>query len=48
MAKKLFVGRLSWSTTDEDLRKKFGSYGEITESKVIADPDTGRSRGLDS
>ncbi len=46
MAKKLFVGGLSWGTTDEDLRKAFVSYGEITEAKVITDRDTGRSRGF--
>ena len=46
MAKKLFVGGLSWGTTDEDLRKAFASYGEITEAKVITDRDTGRSRGF--
>ena len=47
MAKKLFVGGLSWGTTEEDLQKAFGSYGEITEAKVITDRDTGRSRDLD-
>ncbi len=46
MAKKLFVGGLSWSTTDEDLRKAFVAHGEITEAKVITDRDTGRSRGF--
>jgi len=46
MAKKLFVGGLSWGTTDEDLQKAFTSYGEIIESKVITDRDTGRSRGF--
>jgi cold-inducible RNA-binding protein len=46
MAKKLFVGGLSWGTTDEGLRKAFVSYGEIIESKVIADCDTCRSRGF--
>jgi len=46
MAKKLFVGGLSWDTTDVGLRKAFGSYGEITEAKVITDRDTGRSRGF--
>jgi len=44
MAKKLFVGGLSWGTTDEGLRKAFASYGEIIESKVITYRDTGRSR----
>jgi cold-inducible RNA-binding protein len=46
MAKKLFVGGLSWDTTDAGLRKAFESYGEITEAKVITDRDTGRSRGF--
>ena len=46
MAKKLFVGGLSWDTTDEGLRQAFASYGEITEAKVITDRDTGRSRGF--
>jgi RNA recognition motif-containing protein len=46
MAKKLFVGGLSWGMTDADLRKAFEPYGEITEAKVITDRDTGRSRGF--
>ena len=46
MAKKLFVGGLSWGMTDADLRKAFESYGEIAEAKVITDRDTGRSRGF--
>ena len=46
MAKKLFVGGLSWDTTDEGLRQPFASYGEITEAKVITQRDTGRSRGF--
>jgi len=46
MAKKLFVGGLSWETTDSDLKKAFSAFGEITEAKVITDRDTGRSRGF--
>jgi cold-inducible RNA-binding protein len=46
MAKKLFVGGLSWDTTDDGLHQAFASYGEITEAKVITDRDTGRSRGF--
>ena len=46
MTKKLFVGGLSWDTTDDGLRQAFASYGEITEAKVITDRDTGRSRGF--
>ena len=46
MAKKLFVGGLSWDTTDEGLQKAFAPCGEITEAKVITDRGTGRSRGF--
>ena len=46
MAKKLFVGGLSWDTTDDGLRQAFAVHGEITEAKVITDRDTGRSRGF--
>ncbi len=46
MGKKLFVGGLSWDTTDDGLRAAFASFGEITEAKVITDRDTGRSRGF--
>ena len=46
MAKKLFVGGLSWDTTDDGLRQAFASHGEITEAKVITDRNTGRSRGF--
>ncbi len=46
MAKKLFVGGLSWETTDSDLKKAFAPFGEITEAKVITDRGTGRSRGF--
>ena len=46
MAKKLFVGGLSWGTTDEGLHAAFSRFGEIAEAKVIADRETGRSRGF--
>jgi cold-inducible RNA-binding protein len=46
MAKKLFVGGLSWDTTDDGLRQAFASHGEIAEAKVITERDTGRSRGF--
>ena len=46
MSKKLFVGSLSWDTTDEHLQTAFAPFGEITEAKVITDRDTGRSRGF--
>ena len=46
MSKKLFVGGLSWDTTDASLNQAFGSFGEITEAKVITDRETDRSRGF--
>ena len=46
MSKKLFVGSLSWDTTDEGLHEAFAQFGEITEAKVITDRDSGRSRGF--
>ena len=42
----MFVGNLSWDTTDEKLHETFAEFGEITEAKVITDRDTGRSRGF--
>jgi len=46
MGKKLFVGGLSWNTTEDGLREAFEQYGEIAEAKLITDRDTGRSRGF--
>jgi len=46
MSKKLFVGGLSWDTSDDSLRQAFEPFGEILEAKVITDRDTGRSRGF--
>jgi hypothetical protein len=46
MSKKLFVGGLSWGTTDDGLRQAFERFGEVAEAKVITDRETGRSRGF--
>ena len=46
MGRKLFVGGLSWSTTQDTLREAFESFGEVVEAKVITDRETGRSRGF--
>lgn len=46
MGNKLFVGGLSFDTTDDGLRDAFARFGEIREAKVITDRDTGRSRGF--
>ncbi|KAG5882904.1 hypothetical protein JTB14_020172 [Gonioctena quinquepunctata] len=44
--RKLFVGGMSWETTDKELREYFGKYGEIDSINVKTDPNTGRSRGF--
>ena len=46
MAKKLFVGSLSWDTNDEGLNAAFSPFGEISEAIVISDRYSGRSRGF--
>jgi len=44
--KKLYVGNLSWSSTDADLRDLFSTYGDVASASVITDRETGRSRGF--
>jgi RNA recognition motif-containing protein len=46
MAKKLFVGGLSWNTDDNLLRESFGKFGVVADARVILDRETGRSRGF--
>lgn len=46
MSKRLFVGNLTFQTTDGDLRGAFQDFGPVTEVKVVMDRDTGRSRGF--
>lgn len=46
MATKLYVGNLAWATTDESLRSAFESFGQVTDSIVLKDRFTGRSRGF--
>ena len=46
MAKKLYVGGLSWDTNDQGLRQAFEQFGEVEDAVVITDRDTGRSRGF--
>ena len=43
---RLFVGSLSWDTTDDDLIEAFGKFGKVAEAVVVNDRDTGRSRGF--
>jgi RNA recognition motif-containing protein len=43
---KLYVGNLSFSTTEETLQNEFGAHGQVEEVAVITDRDTGRPRGF--
>jgi RNA recognition motif-containing protein len=46
MAKKLFVGNLPYSTTNEILAEMFASFGEVASAAVIMDRETNRSKGF--
>ena len=46
MAAKLFVGSLSWDTTDDSLRNFFSAAGTVVSATVLTDKFTGKSRGL--
>jgi len=44
--KKLYVGNLPWSTTEEELRQMFEAMGDVQSVALITDRETGRSRGF--
>jgi RNA recognition motif-containing protein len=46
VAKKLFIGNLPYTTTNEDLGEYFAQYGEVLSAAVIMDRATGRSKGF--
>jgi RNA recognition motif-containing protein len=46
VSKKLYVGNISFQTTNDDLVSAFSQYGTVTSAEVITDRDTGRSRGF--
>ena len=46
MAKKMFVGNLSFQTTESDVRAAFEQYGAVESVAIITDRDTGRSKGF--
>jgi RNA recognition motif-containing protein len=46
MDNKLFVGNISFRTTEEDLQNLFSQAGNVTSVAIIKDRDTGRSRGF--
>ena len=46
MSTNIYVGNLSFQTDSDALKALFEQYGEVTSAQVIADRDTGRSRGF--
>lgn len=46
MGRRLYIGNLSYNTTEMDLRDVFGQMGTVAEAKVVMDRDSGRPRGF--
>ena len=46
MGKKLYVGNLSYDTTDSTLEQMFAAHGTVQSAQVIMDRDTGRPKGF--
>lgn len=46
MATKLFIGKLSYDTTDQSLQAHFATYGKVISAQVIIERDTNRSKGF--
>ena len=46
MGKKIYVGNLSYNTSEDELMEVFQNYGQVASCKIISDRDTGRSKGF--
>ncbi|MCZ7649394.1 MAG: RNA-binding protein [Planctomycetota bacterium] len=46
MGKKIYVGNLPYSLTDDDLKDLFAAHGSVQSAQIIMDRDTGRSKGF--
>jgi RNA recognition motif-containing protein len=44
---RIFVANIAFTTTEEELRALFASYGIVDRTQIVTDRDTGRSRGFD-
>ena len=46
MSKKIYVGNLSFQTTESDITEAFSGFGPVESVSIITDRDTGRSKGF--
>jgi len=46
MAKKLYVGNLSYNTSEDSLRSRFAGFGNVVSAKIVYDRETGNSKGF--
>lgn len=46
MVTSIYVGNLPWRTSPDDLRALFEPYGEVVNTRIISDRESGRSRGF--
>src|SRR5579871_2955763 len=46
MGMNLYVGNLSFDTTEADLTQTFGAHGTVSKAQIVMDRETGRSRGF--
>jgi RNA recognition motif-containing protein len=46
MGKKIYVGNLPFTATNESLSEMFASFGNVDSTKIVTDRDTGRSKGF--
>ena len=44
--KSIYVGNLDFRTTEEELRKIFGRYGQVDRAEIVLDRDSGQPRGF--
>ncbi|MEF2146551.1 MAG: RNA-binding protein [Desulfovibrionaceae bacterium] len=46
MSKKIYVGNLPWSASEDEIRSAFGAFGQVLSVNLIEDRETGRPRGF--
>jgi len=46
MSSKIFIGNLSWSASEEELKDLFAQHGSVLSVKVVTDRETGRAKGF--